>query len=451
MAALFTEETVKKAMEQCNWERNHRFVPASSLKPRVLEKALSNIAPQIRKEDVVAFRDDSLLHNAKSGWILTADHIYFHNHYRLSSDPNHKHFIDFSQVKKISHLTDDNRVSLHYQDDTTDTLDCSIGHYGNQIYEFLACIMQMYNAGYYDDTGFKKDIKELTHSLSFSFMKTVFGKYPSFTPVSDIPEKKLVLLKKHLQNPFLEQIVAFGGTIDKSTAYGHLFTSDHYYFLSAGHVADHISLWELVDIYPHHSDHEMTAIMKDETVRPLNVGRGISKHDELEAILQEIAVRQRRDDPRGQHLKESPEEEARRTRIYRKIFQIQDRSIERPYANMGIRDMLPQCRKLEASGETEELPFLYEKIAYHSSPPDDSYFSVKFWLHMPLSRFSLSFAYYYLYCLKHNLRFCDDKVRRYEDLDYRAFIKMCNTTPLEQVRKQLWGELSAYRSRWQSE
>jgi hypothetical protein len=210
-------------------------------------------------------------------------------------------------------------------------------------------------------------------------------------------------------------------------------------------------LWELEDIYPHHSDHEMTAILKDGTVRPLDVGTGISTADELEAALQEIIARRQQNTPRGQHLNESPQEEERRARISRKMFQIQNRSIERPYTPLSGRDLYIRCKKLEAAGETEDLPFFYEKIGYQSSPPDDSFFYAKAYLHMPLSRHSLSYVYYYLYCLKHNLRFCDHKIRCYQDLDYRAFIKMCNETPLEEVREQLRRKLDTYHSRWLSD
>lgn len=441
MAALFTKETITKAMEQCQWAKCDQFVLAADLKPKRLEKAIACNAPGLRKEEVVAFRDQTLLQSGKEGWILTANKIYFHEKYQLSSDPYNKKWLDFSIVKEIHHQKGSSWITLTYQDGTKDSLDCYIPNTGDRIYEFLSCIISLYNAGFCDTLSSRKDVKQMLHDRHLQRMAPIFAGYPSFVPASELPAKKTALLKKALENPFLEKIVAFHGNIEPTIAYGHLFTTQYYYFLSSGKVADRISLWTLEDIYPHHSDHEMTAIEKDGTVKPLNVGTQFQ--DDLEAIFEEIISRRLHNDVRGQHLKESEEEAARRTRVVRKMSLLRNRDISRPYENhLNLKEL---GRTLEAAGDTEELPFIYDHIGFRSYPPEDSYYYAKSYLYMPLSRISLSYVYYYLYCLKHNVRWCDQKIRRYEDLDYRAFIQMCNETPLAEVHAKLTKELESYR------
>ena len=445
MVALFTDETVKKAMEQCQWYPRNQFVLTADLKPKVLKNAIANIAPELRKEDVVAVRDDTFLRSGKVGWILTANKIYFHKDYKLSSDPYHTHFIDFSTVKTIHYREKNNYVSFIFKDDRRDHLDCSIDTNAQQIYEFLCCIIDLYNAGFCDDIfSSRKTGNELLHNFSMEKMRDIFPKYPRFVPASDLPEKKIALLRKFLNNPFVEKIVAFDGNIDRGIAYGHLFTTQYYYSLSGGKLADHVSLWTLVDIYPHHSKDEMTAILKDGTVKELKTD--CNRQDELDAIFEEIYSRHHYSDVRGLHLHESAEEAARRTRIVKKMFQLRNRDIARPYEGKGRRDLIELARKLEAAGGSEELPFIYAQLGFTSCPPEDSYFSAKAWLHMPLSRFALSQVYYYLHCMKRNVRFCEEKVLRYENPDYRAFIEMCNTTPLTEVREKLIKELKTVRS-----
>lgn len=441
MAAIFTDEVIKKVTEQCHWYPRNQFVLTADLKSKVLQNALAHIAPELRKEDVVAVRDDSFLRNGKVGWILTSDRIYFHKDYQLSSDPYHTHFIDISAVKSIRYKEKDSYVSLTFKDDRHDHLDCSIDSFAKQIYEFFACIIDLHNAGFYDDMFSNRNTAlSLLHEDAMKKMQDIFPKYPAYVSCAALPEKQLVLLKKRLQNPFLEKIIAFDGNIDQTTAYGHLFTTEYYYFFSNGKLADHISLWELADVYPNHSRDKMTAILKDGTVKEFLAGE--YHQDELDAIFEEIYARRHPSEPRGQHLRESTEEGDRRTRMMRKMNQLRRRDIPRPYEGKVRRELIALARKLEAAGGSEELPFVYEQIGFTSYPPEDSYFSAKCYLSMPLSRFSLSQVYYYLHCMKHNVRFCDDKIRCYENQEYRAFIEMCNTMPLTEVREKLRRDLN---------
>jgi len=445
MVALFTDETVKKAMEQCQWYPRNQFVLTADLKPKVLKNAIANIAPELRKEDVVAVRDDTFLRSGKVGWILTANKIYFHKDYKLSSDPYHTHFIDFSRVTEIRKKGNNTSIiRLIYDDDTADTLDCFIDSTGEQIYEFFKCIINLSNAGHYNPLNLDIMVTQVGNSTSYLLMNFVFPRYAHYKMLSDLPKNQVTLLKKHLKNPFLEKIVAFDGNIDRNIAYGHLFTTQYYYFFANGKMADHVCLWDLEDVYPHHSEHEMTAIMKDGTVRALQTGKDY--YGDFDAIFDELCRIHSHSDVRESYLNESAEEKARRTRVVRKMGQLRHREIPRPYESKSRQTLIELARKLEASGESEELPFIYEQLGFTSPPPEDSYFSAKAWLHMPLSRFALSQVYYYLHCMKRNVRFCEEKVLRYENPDYRAFIEMCNTTPLTEVREKLIKELKTVRS-----
>lgn len=442
MIEFFTPETVKMVMELCNWEKRNQFILASELKPKKLDTAIACIAPGLNREDVVAVRDDTVFQSGKVGWILTANKVYFHKDYSISSDPYGKKYFDFSQVKRVYYQEKSHSVRLIYSDDTVDFLDCGIDTYCKQIAEFLLGIIRLYNSGYYDVRSERKLVNPVVHSGYQFIMMELFERYPKYIAAKDLPEKKMALLRKRLKNPFQEHIIAFRGNFDPDLVYGHLFTTQYYYFFANGYMRDCVSLWELDVVYPHHGEEQMTAVMKDGTVRALNVGTNFQ--DEFEAIFEEILALRNKDNVRGQHMKESAEEKARRTRVIRKMNLLRNRDISRPYENHG--NLKELGRKLETAGDTEELPFIYEHIGFYSSPPEDSYFYAKSYLYMPLSRISLSYVYYYLFCLKHNVRWCDHKIRRYEDLDYRAFINMCNQTPLTEVREKLCRELNIYRS-----
>ena len=94
MSAMFTEEIIRKAMEQCAWYPRNQFVLTADLKPKILSNALASIAPELRREDVIAVRDDTFLRSGKSGWIITADRIYFHKDYSLFNN-SRDHYLDF--------------------------------------------------------------------------------------------------------------------------------------------------------------------------------------------------------------------------------------------------------------------------------------------------------------------------------------------------------------------
>lgn len=437
MALSFTTEYVKKAMDLCGWAKQNRFLTVDELKPRQLANALKHIAPDVRKEDVVALRDDTFTNNGKEGWLLTAHRIYFNKTYYRSSGRD-QNYVDFSRVKAIFQRGGSNYITFTFFDDTTQVLDCSPN--GEKIYDFLSRIINLHNVG---DT--ENDLvaqwKMHTHENRLAKMKKFFEKYPDYVPADALTPKATATLKKLLQNPFQEEIVAFHGD-PKKPQYGALFTTAYYYYVIEGRIKEKQSLVELMDVYPGHSNSEMTAILKDGTTRPLYVGTMIQH--EFELIFEDIRLMLHGNDMRRQHLDETPELQENRTKVTQEMCRIWNRANPR-YAQTPRSDLLAMGRKMEASGDTADLALIYYWVGFRSYPPEDSYYYAKSFLLQPLTRFSLSYVYYYLYCLKHNTRWCDDKVRTYKDSDYQDFINTCNETPLQEVRAQLQKELDSYR------
>ena len=436
MATMFSEEVVKQAMALCDWRKKLHFVVSRELSTKQLTNALTFIAPGVRKEDVVALRDESFTQNGKTGMLLTSDKIYFNGDYRLSTNSNQK-YIDLSQVKRL--LIRGNGGSwmhLEFSDGTHDMLDCGI--YRSQIFQFLSRVIGLYNAGMGAERNLSGSVSKLLNELKFDSMQQILAKYPDFVLGNTLPAKNADALKKLLKNPFMEEIVAFCGTFKPRDQWGVFFSTEYYYFVNDGKVIDSIRLWDLADIHPNPLKDHFTAILKDETVKSVQVGFADS-HD-LELIFEEL-----RHLDKNTNIQEPPEMQARRARVIQEMHRIRDRACTLPYQHQIPSELIPVYKKLLAEGKTEDLPMICHYIAYRSYPPADSYYHAKSYLYQPLSRYALSHVFYYLFCLRHNVRYCEDKVRCYDNLEYRAFVRQCNETSLEEVREKLRKELDSYR------
>lgn len=440
MLKPITKEYIQKAMELLDWPKRDQFILAEKLSAKQLANALTYIAPGVKKEEVVALRDDTLLQNGKKGVLVTADKIYFHGHYRFSAEdaPN---YIDYLRLKGVH---DDflylESFRLVYRDESYVGLYCN--DWTKQFFDFFCCMIQLNNANFGEEEFF---IDQLLAESRVRRMKQIFEPFSYFRSAEQLSAKNISVLKKHLYNPVTEQIVAFEGIAQQYELSGLLFTTERYYQLGDKGVRECYLLEDILDVYPNHSDTEMAAFLKSGEMVPLYVGAVVQ--DDYEQIFEGIRdLLNPSTDALKRRTEATPESEAAKVRVIRLMSSVRTDSVNSPYKGYPNARLMEMYHQQEAAGGSAELPIVCDMIAFYSSPPADSYYYARAFLYYPLSRYSLSWLYYYLYCLKNKVRWREREVRNYNDPDYRAFIEHCNQTPLEDVRAELRSELERYRS-----
>lgn len=76
MANVSLRERITEIVKNMDFKQSMHFRLASELKEKQLDNAVKRIAPDISKEDIIAFMDTTVMDSGKNGFILTEKGIY---------------------------------------------------------------------------------------------------------------------------------------------------------------------------------------------------------------------------------------------------------------------------------------------------------------------------------------------------------------------------------------